>query len=108
MAWKENQVSANSIISFIQSQIDSLENELYIQENILKDFKKDAQLINPSIAEQNLMTKFNELDQNKLDVQLEERSLKWLLDYANNNIEDLDALSGYFGNLKFNNFAPYF
>ena len=36
------------------------------------------------------------------------RSLKWLLDYANNNIEDLDALSGYFGNLKFNNFAPYF
>lgn len=100
--------SANSIISFIQQQIDSLEDELYVQENILKDFKKNAQLISPTIAEQTLMGKFDELDQEKLDVTLEERSLKWLMDYANNRIDDLDALSGYFGNLKYSNFSPYF
>ena len=51
MAWKENQLVPTSIISFIQSQIDSLENELYIRRTSSKDFKKDAQLINPSIAE---------------------------------------------------------
>ncbi|MFZ1824165.1 MAG: GNVR domain-containing protein, partial [Chitinophagales bacterium] len=106
--FKRKSESANLTIQFIQDQIDSLENELYLQENIMKEFKRDNQLISPSIAEQNLMEKFRELDAQKLEVLMEDKSLGWLLDYTNNKVNNLDALSGYFGDLKFNNFTPYF
>lgn len=106
--FKRKSESASLTIEFIQQQIDSLENALYQQENVMKEFKRDNQLISPSIAEQTLMEKFKELDAQKLDVLMEDKSLGWLLDYANNKVNDLEALSGYFGDLKFNNFTPYF
>ena len=99
--------SGTAVIHFIEAQIDSLEEELFLQENILKDFKKNAQLISPTIAEETLMEKFRELDAAKLEVLLEEKGLNWLLEYADNRIEDLEALSGYTGNLAYSDFTPY-
>ena len=99
--------SGTAVIHFIEAQIDSLEEELFLQENILKDFKKNAQLISPTIAEETLMEKFRELDAAKLEVLLEEKGLNWLLEYADNRIEDLEALSGYTGNLAYSDFPPY-
>ncbi len=99
--------SAEMIILFIQEQIDSLEKQLYDQENILKNFKKDNQLINPDLAESNIVTKLSDIDKEQFDVMLEEKSLKWLEDFAGNINNDIEALTNYFGDLKFNDFSPY-
>ncbi len=99
--------SAELVILFIQDQIDSLEKELYDQENILKNFKKENLLINPDLAETNIVDKLNEIDKAQFDVMLEEKSLKWLEDFINNKENELESLTNYFGDLKFNDFSPY-
>ena len=99
--------SAEMIILFIQDQIDSLEKQLYDQENILKDFKKNNQLINPDLAESNIVTKLSEIDKEQFDVMLEEKSLKWLEEFTANKNNDIEAITNYFGDLKFNDFSPY-
>ncbi len=99
--------SAEMVILFIEDQIDSLEKELYDQENILKNFKKDNLLINPDLAETNIVEKLSEIDKSQFDVMLEAKSLKWLEDFASDKANNLAALSNYFGDLKFNDFSPY-
>lgn len=99
--------SAEMIITFIEDQINSLEQELYNQENILKNFKKDNLIISPELAETNIIQKLNEIDQAKFEVLLEGKSLKWLKDFTNNKNTDIDALANYFGDLQYNDFTPY-
>jgi capsular exopolysaccharide synthesis family protein len=99
--------SASKVIEFIEMQIDSLEKELYNQENILKNFKKQNQIISPSIAETSITQKLSEIDQEQLELMLEEKSLKWLSDFANNSTNDIDELSNFFGDLKYNDFSNY-
>lgn len=99
--------SAEMIIMFIQDQIDSLEKQLYDQENVLKNFKKNNQLINPDLAEANIVTKLSDIDKEQFDVMLEEKSLKWLQDFADNKNNDIEVLTNYFGDLKYNDFSPY-
>ncbi|MGB4930947.1 MAG: polysaccharide biosynthesis tyrosine autokinase, partial [Chitinophagales bacterium] len=99
--------SAEMIINFIEDQIDSLEKELYDQENLLKTFKKENLIISPELAESNIVQKLNEIDQAKFQVTLEQKSLKWLKDFTNNKNSDLDALANYFGDLEYSDFTPY-
>lgn len=98
---------AKMIISFIQDQIDSLEKALYDQETILKDFKKENLIINPELAETNVVEKLSAIDQSKFEVMLEEKSLQWLKDFTNNKNNDIAALANYFGDFKYNDFSPY-
>ena len=98
---------AKLIISFIQDQIDSLEKELYDQETILKDFKKENLIISPELSESNVVDKLSAIDQSKFEVMLEEKSLQWLKDFTNNKNNDIAALANYFGDFKFNDFSPY-
>ncbi len=98
---------AKTIITFIQGQIDSLEKELFNQETLLKDFKKENLIISPELAENNVVQKLNTIDQSKFDVLLEEKSLQWLKDFTENKNNDIAALANYFGDFKFNDFSPY-
>ncbi len=107
MSLERKAQSAEMVIVFIKKQIDSLEKQLRDQENILKNFKKSNQIINPEITETSIVDKLNTIDQSIFEVLLEEKSLNWLKEFTNNKNNDLNAIANYFGDLRYSDFSPY-
>jgi len=96
--------SANSILSFIETQMYRARLELGKSGQNLKKFKQENKIINPENEGMEILSKFNIYEQQQIELSLEESSLRWLYDFIKEN-KDLSAVSAIIMEKPFSTFS---
>jgi len=73
--------SANHVLSFINSQMDTLMVDLLGSERKIRRYKQDNKIVNPETEQSFLQGQLDVLDEKMLDIENDLRSIKWLEDY---------------------------
>ena len=97
--------SAGKVITFLDSQIDTLRQELFASENRLRQFKEENKLINPVVEEEYLRGQYVTLEERNLELSLENTTLDWLESYIEDTLNSITTILP--PKSEFIDFTPY-
>ncbi len=81
--------SADHVLEFIDSQMDTLMTDLLVSEREIRLYKQDNKIVSPETEQTFLQGQLDVLDEKMLDLENDLRTVKWLEDY----IKDGHSLS---------------
>ncbi|MDX2003522.1 MAG: polysaccharide biosynthesis tyrosine autokinase [Chitinophagales bacterium] len=88
--------SANQILAFLASQIDTMTIDLAIFQDSLKEFRRANNYLDPQTEISSLVAKINSLEEKKVGIELDSRIINWFYDYIE-QIKDLRTISSGLG-----------
>lgn len=98
--------SNESVLAFLNNQIDTLGDDLLGIEDSLKDFKLTNRLLNPDALINLMLGDLNTLEQRKMNLEMEKRALHWLREYIEEG-KNIEAISNELIDLTYTGYTSY-